>query len=504
MLYTRARTVRPRDQKGIMRRINTRSDDGYTLVELLVTIMLAALLATLVISVVTTAMTHTRFTERRDEAISTTAGIMSKARQVDYAELGFYTPEIPGAMRGNVTLPLGKTTSSDGTSAQTVEKAILLGDTRPAGSVAFVENADTTRTDRNIDYRTKVYVTEVPPIAPDTISRAKRVTVQVEWAPTGTPLNGACSGPTRCLVETFIRVAAGSDLSPADGSSAATTSTCTAAAVANVCETYVRSGRVLDGSTMTGAGADIPLQNSDVDFYARTSSAATSVRATWTYRVAVAGGGTSQVTKHVDLESNDGGIRWTGVVPADLPSTDPTDPTSTAKGTIRPGKVSVRFSARIGGEDVLKDVPAHWSYQIATGYDSDHVRASVNPASASATSWCVPSGVGPAIVVDVTGHSVGMTMMNPPTSASDTAAFVFATQASNGSVTTSKVPATLNSVRTVTQTDSGIELPVSSDATWSAVAPATTNCATTSLVGIEVHRTADATTTVIPLKLRTP
>lgn len=487
-----------------MRRLrNGNSDKGYTLVEALATVVLLVITLTTVIYAITSSQKHTRFTERRDEAISSTAGVMAKARQVDYAELGFYDPEVPAAMRGTVTLPLGKTTSAEGVTAAPTEKSVSLGTARPAGSTPFLANADTKRTDRNIDYRTKVFITEVPAIAPDTISRAKRVTVQVEWGSKGTPLNGACTGPTRCLVETFVRVAAGSDISPIDGTSGATTSTCTTAAVANICESYVRSGRVLDGSTMTGAGADIPLQSEPVDFFARTSKPATKMTATWTYLVPVAGGATVNMTKSIDMTSNDGGTRWVGEVPADLPSTSPTPGESNAKGTIRPGEVSVNFTATVANLPVSKSVPAAWSYQISTGYDSDHVRASVNPASATLATWCSPLGTGTPIVADVTGHSVGMAMTNSPTAAADKASFVFAVTTPDGAVTTQKVPATLDSVRTVTQTDSGIELPVSSDATWSAVAPATANCATSSLVGIEIHRATDQTTTVVPLQLRT-
>lgn len=467
-----------------------RSDAGVTMAEVLVSMVIVMVAVAMAAGALVSGQRATATTERTDESVAATQAIMAKARQVSYSDLGFYRSDA-GAPSGVVTLPISDVAPASTATSPTKEQAVVLGTTRPAGTSPFTTAAVDTFTTKNVDYKVTTWVTAVPAIAPDTVSRAKRVTVRTEWAPTGAPLTGLCTGASRCSVQSMVRTAAGSDVDPTSGNSAQSSAACQSTR-ASVCESYVRSGRVLDGARMA-TGNDIPFQSEAVELYARTSKVATSVTASWTYTVATAQGtAVRNVTK--TLTSDDGGTRWTATI-----DPDPVVENAVPKGDIRPGSVTVRYTAKIDGANVAASTPAFWSYTLATGADSDHITAAVGAAPAG---WCAPVSPAP-IRVAVSGHSVGLRTGTVPTSSADTVSVVFTVPDAAGARTLS-VDATLVAATPVFTNINGIDLASSTNAVWQVATPPTSDCSVTANAQVVVHRAADQTDTVVPVRIGAP
>jgi len=463
----------------------TFDERGGTLVEAIVGLALLSIVLLIVATSGVTSMKVRSTSERIATYSTSTQDTMAKARQADYSDLGFFADD-PYASTSAVHLPV---TGDDG--SELVEDAIVLGPNRPAATSTFdVAPVETFERD-GATYRVTTWVTAVAPAPGDSVSRARRVVVQGEWAPTSAKdqLDGTCSGQAvRCSVQMIVRTASGSDIDPTSGQSASSTSTC-ASATPNVCEGYVRSGRVLGGATMV-TDSDLARQSQPVDLFARTSVAASAVEARWTYRELSATGTLTTVTKTVPLSSDDDGTRWTGEVPAD---------TGSPKGTIRPGAVTVTFAATVPDGSLTLDVPAFWSLSRNTGTEIDHVGATLpDPADKG---WCSPVGGGSPVVVATTGGSVGLSTGGSTTSGDDRAWMVFTVVSASGTVTSQKVPATLVSAAPVTVDLSGKSVQVSTDATWQAQPPATSSCGTSSRVSFVLERAIDRSTTAIPLRL---
>lgn len=468
-----------------------RDQRGGTLVEAIIGLLLLSIAISLAAGSSINSLRVQAVSERMAAYATATQAIMAKARQADYSDLGFYGND-SGVHTGPVTLPV-----TDDRSTAIAEQAIVLGDTRPASTSSFDVAPVETFEENGVTYRVETFVTAVPPADGDSVSRARRVVVQGEWAATANAgqLDGTCTGAdVHCSVQMIVRTASGSDIDPTSGDSAADSSSCSSPAAA-VCEAYIRSGRVLDGATMV-TDADVARQSSDVDLYARTSVVADQVTAKWTYQYAY---GDTVRTRSVSqgLTSLDGGTRWSGLIPAD--GRRDADDDGTPKGTIRPGKVDVTFEARVNGAKVTSTVPAFWTVARDTGSDIDGITATL--ADPDAKTWCTPTGDGTPIRVTTTGGSVGMSPTTPTTAGADRAWAAIATRAPDGTVTSQIVAATPVSVSPVSLNLSGTIVQVSTDTTWELTAPGTTSCATSSAASIVLARAVDGSTTTMPLRL---
>ena len=460
---------------------NANDDQGMTLVELLIALLLLTTVTTGLLLVVTQGLRTQALSERTDRITGLTQVVMSKAREVDFAQLGYYTAD--GVASGNATVPVSPVTAG-AVGPSVTEQRVILGASRPPGTTPFAPAVQTITNDSGVNYRVTTNVTWVPNPGGVGVPTAKRVTVTTQWAPYPTSLTGVCSQEhTRCTTNSFIRTATASDLDPVTGTSP--TSTCTPGA-AIICEAYIRAGRVLDGSTMITA-TDTPEQVSPVDMFVRTASTATAVKATWTWKNAE-GGVVKTVTQ--PLTGGADGTRWT----AEL-APDNSGPTSTYKGDIHPGAVTVTFTATIGGSPVSVTRPAFWSYAAADGANS--VTANV----VDAANWCSPVGAAAPIVFGVQGHSIGFAEGTQNPSASDRVDVVFTT--TTGGVTrTETVPATVvpGSVVAENQSQNGAITGGWVDAQWTVAPPATEQCDNRS-VSLIVHRAIDQTSTPIALAL---
>ncbi|WP_156250977.1 type IV pilus modification PilV family protein [Pseudactinotalea terrae] len=469
---------------GRVKRVLLRDTGGATLVEVIVMIVLLAIAVTMIAVAGTNGLRMQATAERTAIAANAQADILAQARQVDYAELGFYDDQ-DGAATGIITLPLRE----DG-GEQLRESAVSLGPTAPGILPFDVEPVQEFLDDPakpRVAYRATTWITETA-LGDGTLS-AKRVTVRTEWTPQANAdaLDGTCTDvQVRCSTQTIVRAATGSDVDSANRS-AWESSQCRSAAVAGVCETYVRSGRVLDGSTMVSA-TDLPAQRDNVDLYARTSAVATSVIASWSYRVSTPAGGTTTLHRSVALESTDGGVRWTGLVEADADGASP-------RGDIRPGQVEVTFTATMAQDGSTRSVvtEAFWS----VGLDS-HGALSIDPASVTGT--CTPTGG--QVTFTVTGHSAGLRTTGSPTAGADTLEVIFPTTL--GGVTESlTAPAQLVSVAPIVENFAGTLVEVATAATWQVSTPATSSCEVTRHASVQVHRAVDRTVTNIDLTLGT-
>lgn len=464
-----------------------RDQRGTTLVETIVSLFLVTIAVAVAASSGLNSMSVQLTSERLATYSTATQAIMAKARQADYSDLGFYADDAE-AETGAVTLPV-----VDDLGAALAEQAIVLGPSRPAATSSFdVAPVETFEAD-GVTYRVQTWVTAVPAAPGDDVSRARRVVVQGEWAmtPDASQLDGTCAGKNvRCSVQMIVRTASGSDIDPASGHSAADSSSCSSV-TPNICEAYVRSGRVLDGATMV-TDADTARQSAPVDLYLRTSTVATSVVATWSYQVA-SGPTVVAQDKSVSLTSLDGGTRWSGDVPAD---------DGTPKGTIRPGKVNVTFTAVVPGGTVTSTVPAFWTVSRNTGSEIDHVTATLADPADSA--WCTPDGSGPPIRVTTTGGSVGMSTTTPTTAGADRAWATFAVRQPDGTTLSRMVAATPVTVSPVTRDLAGTLVQVSTDTTWELQAPGSRSCATSAAASLVLARAVDGSTTTMPLRLAAP
>jgi hypothetical protein len=461
-----------------------RDQRGGTLVEAIVGLLLLSLTISFAAASSINSLRVQSTSERMAAYATATQSIMAKARQADYSDLGFYADDAQ-VRTGAVTLPV-----VDDSAAALAEQAILLGETRPASTSSFDVAPVETFENGGATYRVETFVTAVPPADGDDVSRARRVVVQGEWAPTvnAGQLDGTCTGAdVHCSVQMIVRTASGSDIDPSTGASAADSSACTST-TPNVCESYIRSGRVLDGATMV-SDADTARLNSDVDLYARTSVVADAVVATWTYQVA-SGSVVVPKAKSVELHSLDGGTRWSGLVEAD---------TGDPAGTILPGKVDVTFTATVPGGSVTSTTPAFWTVARDTGSEIDAV--AVTLADPDSEAWCTPNGTGTPIRVTTTGGSVGMSATSATTAGADRAWATIAVREPNGAVTSQIVAATPIAVDPVTLNLSGTILQVSTNTTWELTAPGTASCATSAAASLVLARAIDGSTTTMPLRL---
>lgn len=464
-------------------------DAGMTLVELMVAFMIISVAVTAMLFVVTSGMKNQVLTERSDRATGTTQVIISKARQVDFVNLGFYAGDyLPaGPPAGAAVLPINAVGATGIVGAALNEARVdlgadpdaagpLLATTRSAGVAAFTPPVLDELDVDGVDYRTTTTVTEVLG------TEARRVTVVSKWGITPASLSAACdTSGIRCTTQSLVRTAMAADVDPVTG--IAPTDTCVAGAKL-ICEAYIRSGRVLDGATMASA-TDTPAQVADVDLFVRTASKATTVSAQWKWLNAD-GSTNTVITK--SLASGADGTRWVYTVPADISGA-----TTTHKGEIRPGTLKVVFNAvmAVGGSAPAVERDAFWSYAVAGG--SDAVSASVS----DATNWCVS---GNPVQFAVVGHSIGFDAGTKSQGAQDTVDVVFTTT----DTTTKTVTVAASVIGPVSVQEQVVNGKVISgwvNATWTATPPPTTRCDNRA-VTVVVHRAADHTTT--PMALRLP
>lgn len=462
------------------RHAQTRSDAGVSLVEMLVAIMVVMIAAVAVLGVITNGLHAQTMITRADRTTGITQQIMAKAREVPFADLGFYGSD-SAAPSGTVALPVA-TLSGDDTQNPAHEDAVLLGDVRPAGDTAFTQPVQTF-SDAGVDYRITTYVTWVPAAEASTVPSAKRVTVVSQWAPQGVDLDGDCTQEgTRCTVQSSVRVATAADIDPLTGDTP--TTSCISGAEA-ICEAYIRSGRVLDGGTMATA-TDLPQQVAPVDLYLRTATPATAATATWQWFNA---DGTVAATVVKPLVSDTAKTVWTAEVPVDTTSTTGT----AARGDIRPGSTTVTFQATINGHTITQTRDAFWSYELADGPNA--LGASIT----EAPGWCSPAGSAFPVKFLTTGLSAGFADGTASQSAQDTVQAVF-TVTTGAKTSTVTVPATLLSTTQAGDVSHGTTTSSWVDALWQVNPPATDTCDTRA-VSVLVHRATDQTITPITLQL---
>lgn len=463
------------------RRLEGARDQGMSLVEVMVAFFILAIVTTGLGLIITNGLKTQALTERTDRITGITQVVMSKARQVDFAQLGYYTAD--GVTAGNVTVPVSPI-SAGAAGPSVTEARVILGASRPPGTAPFATPVQSISNDSGVNYRITTHVTWVPNPGGVGTPTAKRVTITTQYAPYPTALTGDCAqANTRCTTNSFIRTATASDMDPVTGTSP--TSNCTPGA-AIICEAYVRAGRVLDGATMISA-TDVPEQAAPVDLYVRTASTASAVTATWQWKDAA---GTVVKTVNVPLTGGSDGTRWTAEV-----SPDASGATSAYKGDIRPGAADVKFTATIGSSPVTVVKPAFWSYAPANGADA------INATVVSAANWCSPLGAAQPVTFAVQGHSIGFTENTQNPSAKDRVEVVFTT--TTGGVTrTETVPATIvpGSVVAENQVQNDVVTGGWVDAQWTAVPPSTERCDNRS-VSVVVYRAVDQTTTPIILPL---
>ena len=465
-----------------------RSDRGLTLIELMVALVITMATITGLLLIFTSGIKNQVMTERVDRATGTTQVIVSKAREVDFTNLGFYTSTDAGSPSATVTsvsLPISSVGATGVVGAALSEAPVELGTVRPAGVLAFADPVKNETID-GVDYRTTTTVTWVPNADLSTPT-AKRVTVVSKWGVHPANFAAACdTSGIRCTTQSLVRTATASDMDPVTGARPA--DTCVAGAKV-ICEAYIRSGRVLDGATMASV-TDAPQQVADVDLFVRTASAASGVSATWTWTSA---SGSVYKTVTETLSGGADATRWAYTLPADATG-------STYKGDVRPGSTTVHFTANFAGTPVSVDRPAFWSYSLGAGAEA--ISANI----VSAANWCSVLGTGTPITFAVAGHSIGFTATTQDPAAKDTVDAVFTT--TTGSFTkTVTVPAVVDPASITPQDLTTGASPGGTDvvggwvnANWVVTAPATDRCDNRA-VTVMVHRSADQTTTPVPLRL---
>ena len=468
-----------------------RRDAGMSLVEVMIAVVVIVMAVTALSLVVVSGIRTQVLTERVDRATGTTQVIVSKAREVDFANLGYYTTT-DSTTTGAVVLPINAIDGAGAVGATLNETPVILGTLRPTGTPAFTPHV-TDLVDEGgdgADFRVTTDVTWVPN-ADGTPSTAKRVTVVTKWGVTPANLAAACdTDGIRCTTQSMVRTATASDLDPV--TKVSPTSTCLAGAQL-ICEAYIRSGRVLDGATMASVN-DFPQQISPVDLYVRTASKATSVKATWTW---LQGDGTVSKTVTASLAGGTDGTRWAYTVPA-----DPAGASTNYKGDIRPGAVKVTFNASsASGAMPAVERGAFWSYAPADG--ADVVTASI----AAATTWCSPLGSGTPVSFTVQGHSIGFDatpvgVITKSAASADSVDVVFTSTVAGITKTVTKQavvdPASIVKHDVMVN---GITISGQVDATWTVASPPPTERCDNRGVTVIVHRAGDQTHTPIALRL---
>lgn len=358
--------------------------------------------------------------------------------------------------------------------------------------------------DESVNFRVETLVTYVNN-EDGTPSPAKRVTVVSQWAAVGgATLTGDCSQvDTECSIQSMVRAPDATDVDPTTGESAK--SLCAKDAQI-ICEAYIRSGRVLDGSTMATT-ADAPEQVSPVDLYVHTASEATSVVATWSWSDTA--GSTVQNISHALVPTGADTTRWTYEVPADVDAAG-----AVHKGEIRAGAATVRFTAVMGAAPVIRDVPSFWSYSLkrarvlippetnpanAVDVTDDGGIQSLDHVNVVVTSAAGPCTPGTPVDVNVRGLSLGFSADTKNAGAADTVDVSFTT--ATGTIT---VPAVVNAGSVVAHNATVQGLAGSGmdviggwvEADWTAPLPAGVTCAGSHAV-VTVHRAADQSTTPV-------
>jgi type II secretory pathway pseudopilin PulG len=461
-----------------------RNDAGMTLVEMMVTLLIIVGSITALLLIVVNGLKNQVLTERVDRATAATQAVISKARDADFSNLGYYASGDTGAApAGAVILPVSKINVATGaTGAAVAEQAVVLAGARAAWPTVFQPAVGATTTLDGVDSSTSTYVTWVPN-ADGSTPTSKRVTVVTKWAVSPNALTAACNtGGVKCTTQSLVRAATAADQDPYSGASPAQMCSPTGK---TICEAYIRSGRVLDGATMASL-TDTPEQVSDVELYSRTSVPASSVSAVWTWTKA---DGSPLKTVTENLTPSADGTEWKYVVPADAAGSAAT----TYKGDIRPGAVDVTFTAVMSGSAATAVRGAFWSYSPSD--DAAGVTASIS----SATTWCSVAGTGTAVQFAVAGHSYGFTAATQNPSARDTVAALF-TVTQGGKTRTVSVPATVGAVVSHDTVINGITVPGSPSATWTVTPPATERCDNRA-VTLVVNRASDQTATPLPLRL---
>lgn len=455
-------------------------DDGFTLIEMLVTMVLVAIIGSTLAMAISATHRSTVSNERSDDVLARSAEALAWARATDYADLGYFESDAGRPAATPVALPLRNTTAGG---APVTESPVLLPGQRPGTDPSGTLSQRWTV--GGTDYRLTTWITALPPVGSDTISRAKRVTVRTEWGGNGTPLEGLCTGRTACSVQTVVRTAQGSDQNPTDGSAVLLDSAC-ATGSSPICASWVRSGRVLDGAVMT-AGGTLPRQSLPVELYLRTRAPSTSVSARWQIASTDPDGGPAR-TIDVPLTPLDSDrTRWSAILaPDDLAVT------KTPRGDVAPGAHQVLFTVvgQTAAGNGTQTLTATWSYTMSTGTPRDVVTATVVSAPARCTAGTVE--------LRVTGHSLGLTQANraaPPPHAADTVTVLLPSP----SGPSTRHAAAAQTVTPVTEQIGETQLLVSADATWRVSIPATANCDERTTFDVVVHRAADQTRTVIPL-----
>ncbi len=223
-------TVPTRTTRPAWRHAHARTDAGLTLVEMMVGLAIIVIIMTSALLVFTHGIKATTRQEMDDRSIAFAQEVLSKARQVSFADLGYYDGDPDAPARGSlITLPV-----TDHSTPKT-EQAVSLGDPgtpRPHGTAPFMKPLDRQvlrATNGNgtaactkdqtgcVTYRIATYVTNPMRTKPGDVApaTAKRVTVQVQRAPGAnrTDLTGDCrvTPDSTCITESTLRAATASD-----------------------------------------------------------------------------------------------------------------------------------------------------------------------------------------------------------------------------------------------------------------------------------------------------
>ena len=459
------------------------NDEGFTLIEMIVSFVCITGIALAIGLVYTNSHRTQTNSERADHAVSLAEAVYSTAATTSYANLGYFNNDA-GFTPGNVSLPLWMTASGDvvndpgacggGAKCPTklVESQVNLGARGAATPPVFTPRVNTI-THRNLAYRVETWVTS-------TADNAKRVTVQVEY-PAG---SGTCTAKgVRCVTQSYVRYPNSSDQAP-DGTAAPAGCVST---TGQVCQTWVREGRVLSGSALRGE-FDTPQQTETVQLYAKTTLPATGMSAQWTWKNT---DGTVLKTVQVPVSAfkkvNNDPTRWQAEIAPDRDDQQ-------FKGQIRPGTADITFTATgMSGGVKTKAQKATWTY------------ASDKPVTAALEGplgTCSAVGKGTSTRIRVTGLSLGYGASKSESSA-DTVKVTYTVKTASGIQTVTEdatvVPGTIDQNYV---TSGGKVIDGAASASFTVSSPADISCPAVSKdATVTVNRVIDGTATPITLTL---
>lgn len=486
----------------------SRREHGFTLIEVLVTVVVLLIAGTFITSSIMQSLQQKVEARQLAVANNWVRAIDKSAGSADYADLGFYTGQL-GAPTS--TEPISVPVNSR--SAPLSEAPVVLGDGALVRSSSFpvvpsmtvaaaAPDPDdaTPLTDSGASYKIETWVTHATPADGIASSPGKRITVRVQWGKNPALFDGTCRAGVRCITQSLLRPADSATSNPLDGADAGASGRCRAATPA-VCDTYVRSGRVLGLATLN-AGGTAPSQIANVDLAARTTVPADSLEASWTFQTA---SGPRTVTQA--LVGDEAGTAWAATIPADEINADGT--AAQIKAKILPGSVQVTFTATFGGTSAQATTQASWSYTVPSDRLGAHVQAGVVLPEEGDPSWCSPTGEGSLIVAYVDGLSAGFTETDPITAADDRVDFLFTVTDPGGAtrsvtVPASVVPGSVSAMDEAVVDDHGVPFSSASRAWWMVAAPPSSDCSRGTTVLIRVHRAVDQSTTVVPATLTPP